>query len=141
MNTKIFIVEDNSDIREIYRLVFELAGFQVEASENGLDAISRLPEVRPDIILLDIMLPEMDGFEVLKAVKQNIADSGLQNTPIVVWSNLSQEEDIQKAMSLGASYYLRKSDYDGDALVEKVKDILEKLGNNHFYHWLCPPPL
>lgn len=128
MNTKIFIVEDNSDIREIYRLVFELAGFQVEASENGLDAISRLPEVRPDIILLDIMLPEMDGFEVLKAVKQNIADSGLQNTPIVVWSNLSQEEDIQKAMSLGASYYLRKSDYDGDALVEKVKDILEKLG-------------
>lgn len=128
MNTKIFIVEDNPDIREIYRLVFELAGFQVDASENGLDAISRLPEVRPDLILLDIMLPEMDGFEVLKAVKQNMADSGLQNIPIVVWSNLSQEEDIQKAMSLGASYYLRKSDYDGDALVEKVKDILDKLG-------------
>lgn len=128
MNTKIFIVEDNADIREIYRLVFELAGFTVEASENGLDAISRLSEVRPDIILLDIMLPEMDGFEVLKAVKQNMSDTGLQNTPIVVWSNLSQEEDIQKAMSLGASYYLRKSDYDGDALVEKVKDILEKLG-------------
>ena len=128
MNTKIFIVEDNADIREIYRLVFELAGFTVEASENGLDAISRLSEVRPDIILLDIMLPEMDGFEVLKAVKQNMSDTGLQNTPIVVWSNLSQEEDIQKAMSLGASYYLRKSDYDGDALVEKVKDILDKLG-------------
>lgn len=128
MNTKIFIVEDNADIREIYRLVFELAGFTVEASENGLDAISRLPEVRPDIILLDIMLPEMDGFEVLKAIKQNISDTGLQNTPIVVWSNLSQEEDIQKAMSLGASYYLRKSDYDGDALVEKVKDVMQKLG-------------
>jgi CheY-like chemotaxis protein len=127
MNTKIFIVEDNADIREIYRLVFELAGFQVDASENGLDAISRLPEVRPDLILLDIMLPEMDGFEVLTAVKQNMADSGLQNIPIVVWSNLSQEEDIQKAMSLGASYYLRKSDYDGDALVEKIKDILDKL--------------
>jgi CheY-like chemotaxis protein len=128
MNTKIFIVEDNADIREIYRLVFELAGFTVEASENGLDAISRLPEVRPDIILLDIMLPEMDGFEVLKAIKQNMSDTGLQNTPIVVWSNLSQEEDIQKAMSLGASYYLRKSDYDGDALVEKVKDVMQKLG-------------
>jgi CheY-like chemotaxis protein len=128
MNTKIFIVEDNADIREIYRLVFELAGFAVEASENGLDAISRLPEVRPDIILLDIMLPEMDGFEVLKAIKQNMSDTGLQNTPIVVWSNLSQEEDIQKAMSLGASYYLRKSDYDGDALVEKVKDVMQKLG-------------
>jgi CheY-like chemotaxis protein len=128
MNTKIFIVEDNADIREIYRLVFELAGFTVEASENGLDAISRLPEIRPDIILLDIMLPEMDGFEVLRAIKQNMSDTGLQNTPIVVWSNLSQEEDIQKAMSLGASYYLRKSDYDGDALVEKVKDVMQKLG-------------
>jgi CheY-like chemotaxis protein len=124
MNTKIFIVEDNADIREIYRLCFELAGFTVATSDNGLDAVSRLSEVSPDIVLLDIMMPEMDGYEVLKTVKQNFTDSGLQNTPIIIWSNLSQEEDITKALTMGASYYLRKSDYDGDALIEKVKEIM-----------------
>jgi CheY-like chemotaxis protein len=126
MNTKIFIVEDNADIREIYRLVFDLAGFTVVTSDNGLDAISRIAEIAPDIVLLDIMLPEMDGFQVLTAIKENFNDSNLKNTPIIVWSNLSQEEDIQKAMTLGANYYLRKSDYDGDVLIDKVKDILAK---------------
>jgi CheY-like chemotaxis protein len=124
MNTKIFIVEDNPDIREIYRLAFELAGFSVETSENGLDAVSRVAEINPDVILLDIMLPEMSGFDVLRTIKQNFTDENIKNVPIIVWSNLSQDEDIQKAMDNGASYYLRKSDYDGDALIDKVKDII-----------------
>ncbi len=128
MNTKIFIVEDNPDIREIYRLSFELNGFTVEASDNGLDAISRIADIKPDLVLLDIMLPEMSGFDVLTAIKQNFDDEDIKKTPIVVWSNLSQDEDIQKAMSNGADYYLRKSDYDGDMLIDKVKDIMSKHG-------------
>lgn len=131
MNKKIFIVEDNADIREIYRLAFELAGFIVDASENGLDAVSRIEEVKPDLVLLDIMLPEMSGFDVLTTIKKNFADENIRSIPIVVWSNLSQDEDIKKAMDSGASYYLRKSDYDGDDLIYKVKDILEKEEEKH----------
>jgi CheY-like chemotaxis protein len=121
---KIFIVEDNADIRQIYQLRFEVAGFKVVSSENGLDFITRISEEKPDAVLLDLMLPEMDGFTVLQTLKNNFETSGLKNTKIIAWSNLSEDADIQKALAMGANYYLRKSDYEGDDLVAKVKDLL-----------------
>ncbi len=124
---KIFIVEDNVDILEIYRLRFEVAGFQVVTSPNGLDFVSRMHDEMPDVVLLDIMLPEMDGFSVLQSLKSNFENPELKKIPIIAWSNLSQDEDVVKALSSGAHYYLRKSDYEGDDLVEKVKDIISKL--------------
>jgi CheY-like chemotaxis protein len=123
----IFLVEDNLDIREIYRLRFEVAGFNVETSENGLDCISRITEVKPNIILLDIMMPEMDGFDVLQAIRKNFEDNKVKSVPVIIWSNLSQDEDIQKALNLGANEYLRKSDFEGDDLVAKVLEIWEKV--------------
>lgn len=121
---KIFIVEDNTDLLEIYRLRFEVAGFQVVTSSNGLDFLTKVQEEKPDLILLDLMLPEMDGFSVLQSMKENFENSELKNTPVVVWSNLSEDNDVRKALMGGAAMYLRKSDYDGDDLIEKVKDIL-----------------
>ncbi len=123
----IFLVEDNIDIREIYRLRFEVAGFSVETSENGLDCISRIAEVKPDVILLDIMMPEMDGFDVLTAIRKNFEDNKVKNVPIIIWSNISQDEQIQKALSLGANEYLRKSDFEGDDLVNKVLEVWAKV--------------
>jgi CheY-like chemotaxis protein len=123
---KIFLVEDNADIREIYRLRFEVSGFDVDVAENGLEAITKVAEVNPNIILLDIMMPEMSGYEVIRTIKQNFSDSKLQNVPIVIWSNLSEESDVQKALDAGATQYLRKSDYDGDDLIEKVQEIFAK---------------
>jgi len=124
---KIFIVEDNKDILEIYRLRFEVNGFVVVTSGDGLDFLSRVMEEKPDLVLLDLMLPEMDGFSVLKSVKENFDSADMKNTPIIVWSNLSEDSDIKKALDNGANYYLRKSDYDGDDLVEKVKDLMTKI--------------
>jgi CheY-like chemotaxis protein len=123
---KIFIVEDNADIRQIYQLRFEVAGFKVVSSENGLDFITRIAEEKPDCVLLDLMLPEMDGFTVLQTLKNNFETSGIKDTKIIAWSNLSEDSDIQKALSMGANYYLRKSDYEGDDLVAKVKDLLTR---------------
>ena len=123
---KIFIVEDNADIRQIYQLRFEVAGFKVVSSENGLDFITRISEEKPDAVLLDLMLPEMDGFTVLQTLKNNFETSGIKDTKIIAWSNLSEDSDIQKALSMGANYYLRKSDYEGDDLVAKVKDLLAR---------------
>jgi two-component system alkaline phosphatase synthesis response regulator PhoP len=124
---KIFIVEDNADIRQIYQLRFEVAGFKVVSAENGLDFITRIAEEKPDAVLLDLMLPEMDGFTVLQTLRNNFnQDETLKNTKIIAWSNLSEDSDIQKALSMGANYYLRKSDYEGDDLVTKVKDLLTR---------------
>lgn len=128
--TKIFLVEDNKDLLEIYRLRFEVAGFTVVTSETGLDFLTKVQEEKPDIVLLDLMLPEMDGYSVLNSMKENFQNSDLKKVPIIVWSNLSGDKDITKALSNGATMYLRKSDYDGDDLVEKVKDILLKLNTN-----------
>lgn len=126
---KVFIVEDNKDLLEIYRLRFEVAGFQVVTSENGLDFLTKFQEEKPDIVLLDLMLPEMDGYSVLNSLKENFENSELKNVPVVVWSNLSEDSDITKALRGGAAMYLRKSDYDGDDLVEKLKDILKNKTN------------
>lgn len=122
---KVFIVEDNADLREIYRLRFEVAGFTVVTSADGLDFLTKVQEEKPDVVLLDLMLPEMDGFSVLKSMKDNFANTQMGNTIIAVWSNLSEDSDIQRALSGGADVYLRKSDYEGDDLVEKVKEILK----------------
>lgn len=123
---KIFIVEDNVDLREIYRLRFEVNGFKVITSGDGLDFLARINEEMPDAILLDLMLPEMDGFSVLKSIRENFENPELKKVPIIIWSNLSEDSDITKALEYGANFYLRKSDYEGDDLVEKVKDILSK---------------
>lgn len=123
---KIFIVEDNKDLLEIYRLRFEVAGFTVVTSPDGLDFLTKVQEEKPDVILLDLMLPEMDGFSVLKSMKENFENSDLKKVPVIVWSNLSQDTDVTRALTGGAEMYLRKSDYQGDDLVEKVKDIMSK---------------
>ena len=123
---KIYIVEDNKDLLEIYRLRFEVAGFEVITSETGLDFLTRFQESKSDIVLLDLMLPEMDGFSVLNSMKENFENTDLKNVPVVVWSNLSEDSDVRKALAAGAALYLRKSDYEGDDLVEKVRDVLNK---------------
>jgi DNA-binding response OmpR family regulator len=123
---KIFIVEDNADIAEIYRLRFEVAGFKVVTSHDGLDFLTKVQEEKPDLILLDLMLPEMDGFSVLKSMTDNFQTSDMKKIPVIVWSNLSEDSDVKKALDGGAALYLRKSDYEGDDLVMKIKDFLNK---------------
>lgn len=117
---KILIIEDNADIIELYRIYFEQAGFQVLIGVDGLQGIVALLDQKPDIILLDIMMPQMNGFEVLEAIK---FQSSIE-TPIVVCSNLSQESDKQKALEMGVKAYITKSDYEVPEIVKKTQEIL-----------------
>lgn len=125
MKKKILIIEDNQELVEIYKMRFDLAGFDVSASYNGLDAMVRLAEDTPDVVLLDIMMPEMNGFEVLGSIRDNLSKEK-EHVPIIIWSNLSQESDKQKALDLGADVYLVKSSFSGDDLINEVKSIMEK---------------
>lgn len=113
---KLHVVEDDNSLREIYKTLFETAGHTVKASPNGLEAISEIAEFHPDVVLLDIMMPEMDGYAFLDALTNNTSLTPV----IIICSNLSDQTDIDRAMTRGADYYLRKSDYIGNQLVDAV---------------------
>lgn len=123
MPKKLFLIEDEAAFLYALQAKFRLEGFQVEVATDGEEAIRRLKTYTPDIILLDIILPKMDGWEVLSLLR---ADTRHINTPVIIISNLSGKSDQEKGLDLGANEYLVKSDYDLDELVKKVETILEK---------------
>lgn len=118
---RVLIIEDEDDMGEMYKLAFKIKNCEVAVSFNGLDGIVKAAKWKPDLILLDIMMPQMDGYEALKRLKK-------QNPKVVIVmnSNLEQDKDVRYAMKLGADYFLRKSLYTPFKIVEKVKEILKK---------------
>ena len=122
MNKKIMIIEDDKSIQDIYTLNFQAAGYEVVLEGDGLSGISSVVEKQPDIILLDVMMPGMDGFGFLKVMKENTS----VDIPVVVCSNISDVETINKALKEGATDVILKVDYSGKQLVDKVNFIAEE---------------
>lgn len=116
--TRIIIVEDDPMISEIYQKKFLEAGFEVLAANSGEQVLSSAKKEKIDLILLDLIMPKINGFDVIKSIRGGQYDS---NIKIVVFSNLSQKEDRDKAMKLGADGFIVKSDFTPSALVEEVK--------------------
>jgi len=117
---KVLIIEDNQDLVEMYRLKLSLEGFHVETAMDGEKGILAAVETKPDMILLDILMPNMNGFEVLKAIKNNTQ----MDTKIIVLSNLGQYENIQEAKELGATEYMVKANTTPTMVVAKIKELL-----------------
>ena len=124
---KLFIVEDEKDIADLYELKFKKEGFDVKVAYNWLDFLTMIQEFLPEVILLDIMMPGMNGFETISAIRQ-LAPS-LKNTKIIMFSNLNSEENIKKAMEFWADDYLLKADNTPKEVLEKVKNMLDKANN------------
>jgi CheY-like chemotaxis protein len=120
---KILIIDDNPDLLEIMQINLESAGYTVATSTNGLSGIVDILQFHPDVVILDIMMPEMSGYDVLRTLREQ---SSIR-IPIIVCSNLSQESDIRKALDAGADIYLQKSEYPGDMLTQKVTEFLTSL--------------
>lgn len=120
-NKIILIVEDDEVLLRALYLVFHEGGFTIATATDGETALRMAERTKPDIILLDLLLPKMNGFEFLKNIKAN---SALRETPIIVLSNLGDDDSIKKAKDLGASDYFIKAATDLSALNDKVKKIL-----------------
>jgi DNA-binding response OmpR family regulator len=118
---KIMIVEDDPTLRDIYTTRFSAEGYDVVTASDGEAALSTAVKEGPDLILLDIMMPKISGFDVLDILR---ATPETKKTKIVVMSALSQTADIEKGKALGASAYLVKSQVTLSEVVEKVKAIL-----------------
>lgn len=117
---KILIVDDNLSFLEMIKMLMELHDFTCITADNGKIALEKVAEEKPDLILLDLMMPEMDGFQVLCALKNN---KDTKNIPVIIVSALKQAENIKKAYSLGAIDYIVK-DGDPKYLIDKIKQIL-----------------
>ncbi|PJE58024.1 MAG: response regulator [Candidatus Portnoybacteria bacterium CG10_big_fil_rev_8_21_14_0_10_36_7] len=119
----ILIVEDDPFLSKMYVEKLEAAGFNIEAAMDGEQALNTLNDKSVDLVLLDIVLPKKDGFEILRDIKAN---PKLNNAKVVMLSNLGQEEDIKKGADLGADGYLVKSHFTPSEVLAKIKTILNK---------------
>ncbi len=118
---KVLIVEDDKFLLSAYRVKLTKAGFEIKIATDGEEALKILREDKPDVILLDLVMPRKDGFAVLEELKTNPV---WKSIPVIVLSNLSQKEDLEKAKALGAKDYLIKSDLSLKDLVEKINTLI-----------------
>jgi len=117
----ILLIEDDTFLLNMYVDKFEIEGFQVHAADDGEKGAKMALEKNPDIILLDIMLPKLDGFGVLEKLK---SDAKTKDIPVILLTNLSQKEDVDRGIALGANDYLIKSHFMPSDVVAKIKKIL-----------------
>lgn len=120
---KILVAEDDKFLTKVYQAKLTKAGFEVQIAFDGEEVEKLLQNFTPNLILLDLVMPKKDGFSVLKDLK---ALEKYKNIPVIVTSNLSQVEDKQKAMMLGASDYIVKSDIPIQGIVDKIQEFLPK---------------
>ena len=121
MASKILIAEDDQFILKAMTTKLTKEGYEVKIAVDGVQLMNMLKSYIPDLIILDLLMPKKDGFEVLKEVK---ADQKLKKIPIIIASNLGQQNDIQQVIDLGATDYLVKSELTLENLVQKIKNIL-----------------
>jgi len=117
----ILLVEDDPFLIDIYSTKLKEAGFVVEVAQDGDEALNKVRELMPDLVLLDIVLPAMNGWEILREIKK---DDKLNGLKIIVLSNLGEKEDVEKGMKNGADRYLVKAHYTPTEVIKEIKDIL-----------------
>lgn len=120
---KIMIIEDDVFVMDIYQTKLTQEGFQLISAMNGVEAMKKLATETPDLILLDIIMPYMGGLEVLAEIKK---DERINKIPVIMLTNLSQKEEVNTAMDLGANDFLIKSHFTPSEVLEKINIILEK---------------
>ncbi len=116
---KILIAEDEPSLSEMYKLYFERAGYEVFHVQNGQECFEAAKEKNPDIILLDILMPKVNGWEVLENLKRDVTTKSI---PIFIFSNLAQSGEIEKGLELGADEYLIKSDLTPKELLARIEN-------------------
>lgn len=123
MNSKILIIEDDKFLAELITKHTVKEGWETTLATDGEEGLVKARSTKPDLILLDLVLPGIDGYEALTQLK---ADSELAKIPVLILSNLGQKEEIDRGLSLGAEDFLVKAHLDLDEITAKMKEVLEK---------------
>lgn len=120
---KVLLIEDDAFLAEIYQKKFEMEGFKVSIASNGEKGLADIKKKKPDVVLLEVLLPKLDGFAVLEAAKAN---SATKNIPIILLTSLGQKDDVQRGLAAGAADYLIKTHFQPSEIVDKVFAVLPK---------------
>lgn len=120
---KILIIEDDKFLRDLCVKKFDQMGFNVDFTGDGLEGMKKIINNKPNLVLLDIIIPGIEGFDLLKKIRAH-KDKTVAKIPVIVLSNLGQESDIGKAMSLGANEYIVKAHFNIDDIANKIKKYL-----------------
>ena len=121
---KILVAEDERDIRELIAFTLRFAGFEVELASNGAEAVEKAPDAIPDLILMDVRMPRMTGYQACEALKENPVT---RDIPVVFLSAKGQESEIQEGLEVGAMEYILKP-FAPDELTAQVHRILQEIG-------------
>ena len=121
--SKVILIEDEEMLSNMYEAKFIKEGFDIKKALDGETGLKLIQEENPDLVLLDIIMPKLDGFSVLRKIKE---DPKNKNIPVILLTNLGQDEDVKKGNSLGASGYLVKANMTPSQVVDKVKEFLKK---------------
>ncbi len=119
---KILLIEDDTFFREFYASKLKDEGYEVDTAADGVIGIEKLDKVKPDLVLLDIIMPNKDGFDVLEHKSKS---PSIKHIPTIVFSTLSQESDVKRAKELGAIDYINKSFFDFENLKTKIKAVIK----------------
>jgi len=122
MPKKILIVEDDKFLRELISMKLQKEGYTIIEAVDGEEGEKKIKEEKPDLILLDLILPGIDGFEVLSRIKE---DPAVSSIPVIILSNLGQKEEIEKGLKLGAIDFLVKAHFTPGEIIEKIKNVLK----------------
>lgn len=118
----ILLIEDDVLISRMYQKVFDIANLRVEIANNGVEGLEKAKDLKPKFIVCDVMMPQMNGLEVLERLK---ADPATKDIPVVMLTNLSGTADAQQALSKGAIAYMVKSEYKPREIVDEVTSLMK----------------
>lgn len=118
----ILLVEDDLFLIDIYKNKLNAAGFEIDVAEDGEAALKKIKEKKPDLMVLDIVLPGIDGWELLEKIK---TETQIKDLKVLILSNLSQKDEVEKGMELGAIRYLIKAHYTPSEVVAEIKQLLK----------------
>lgn len=120
MKSKILVVDDSPTIRKFMTIALKVKGFEIISASDGMEALELLPNTKVDLIITDLNMPNIDGFNLISRIRSNEAYT---NTPIIVMSNLSDNEDIERALQLGANSYIIKP-FDQNSIIKEIAKYL-----------------
>lgn len=120
---KVALIEDEPDLAEIYHMKMQMEGIEAIVIGDSTKAVEELKKIKPDLVLLDIMMPDLNGWSLFEQIKK---DKEIAKLKVYIWSNLTQKKDKEKAAKMKVDGYLVKSDYTPGTLSQKVKELIKK---------------